>query len=107
MTSTALPTVKDQVLASYGLIESASVRSITDFNPSKLKGNEVNANYGQKTEDFINTFICHLIFYAFFCVTCVIHILLDLGLGAFIKDRFSRFIGLGKQTFFSKRPAFA
>jgi len=107
MTSTASPTVKDQELVSYGLIESASVRSITDFNPSKLKENEINVTYAQEKEDFINTFICHLIFYAFFCVACVIHILIDLGLGAFIKENFSKFTGLGKQTLFTKSPAFA
>ena len=37
MTTTAAPTVKDQELISFGLVESASVdvNSITDFTPSK------------------------------------------------------------------------
>ena len=107
MTTTAAPTVKDQELVSFGLVESASVNSITDFNPSELNDNEINVTYGQEKEDFINTFICHLIFYAFFCVACVIHIFIDLGLEALIKDRFSKFIGLGKKSFFTKSPVFA
>ena len=107
MTATAPSTVNNQELVSYGLIETASVCSITDFNPSKLKENEINVTYAQEKEDFINTFICHLIFYAFFCVACVIHIFIDLGLEALIKERFSKFIGLEKKPFFTKSPAFA
>ena len=107
MTSTAPLKVKDEELISYGLIESASVRSIQDFNPSNLNEKEINVFSGKENEGFINLFICHLIFYAFFCVACVIHIFIDLGLAALIEDRFSKFIGLGKKSFFAKSPAFA
>ena len=107
MTSTAPLIVKDEELVSYGLIESASVRSIKDFNLTDLNEKEINVFSGKENEGFINLFICHLIFYAFFCVACVVHIFIDLGLEALIKDRFSSFIRLGKKSFFTKSPAFA
>tara|TARA_B100000945_G_scaffold164742_1_gene132124 strand:- start:940 stop:1248 length:309 start_codon:yes stop_codon:yes gene_type:complete len=102
MTSASAPTVKDQKLVSFGLIESASVNSITDF--THLKSNEFNR---EDKDDFVNTFICHLIFYTFFCVAIVLHILIDLGLGSFIKNNFVNVFGMGKKTVFEKTPAFA
>ena len=68
MSATDPSIMKVQDLMSYGLIESASVRSITDFNLSKLKESEINLTGGQEKEDFINTLICHFIFYAFFAL---------------------------------------
>ncbi len=103
-TATAAAPVKDQEFVSFGFVESASVNSISDFNPSKSNEREVNV---EKTSDFINTFICHLIFYAIFCVSIVLHILIDLGLGAFVKSKFVQLIGLGKKTIVEKVPAFA
>ena len=61
----------------------------------------------QKDDDFINQFICHLIFYAFFVVSLVLYILLDLGLGSFLKNKFFQLIGLRNQALFEKAPAFA
>jgi len=105
MTATAAPTVKDQKLVPIGLVESASVNSINDFAPSKLnKREQTNV---QPTEDYANTFICHLIFYAIFCVSLVLYILIDLGLGSFIKNKLSQFIGTEKNTVFRKSHAFA
>ena len=103
MTATVAPIVKDQELVSCGLVESASVHSITDFTPSKWKESTVT----EEKENFVNTFICHLIFYSIFCVSIVLHILIDLGLGSFIKNKLSHLIGLGKKTFLEKSPAFA
>ena len=103
MTATAAPTVKDQGLLSVGLVESASVNSISDFVPSKL--NESKAP--EEEENFVNTFICHLIFYAFFCVALVFHILIDLGLWSFIENKFTQLKAVGKKTVFEKSPAFA
>ncbi len=103
MSATTVTTVKDQDLVSFGLVESASVNSIADFIPLELNQSPVTT----KKEDFKNTFICHLIFYAFLCVSLVLHVLIDLGLGSFIKNKFVQLIGLGKQTVFEKRPAFA
>jgi len=103
MTVTTAPTVKAQELVSFGLVESASVNSITDFTPSKFnesKSSEVN-------QDFVNTFICHLIFYSIFCLALVLHILIDLGLGSFIKNKLVQFIGLVMKNFSEKSPSFA
>tara|TARA_B100000965_G_scaffold74263_1_gene58631 strand:+ start:2852 stop:3169 length:318 start_codon:yes stop_codon:yes gene_type:complete len=105
MTTTAAPTVNDQELVSFGLVESASVNSIADFIPTNL--NEVQLNTEKVEDDFKYTFICHLIFYAVFCVSLVLHILIDLGLGSFIKNKFVKFMGIGQKTFFEKNPAFA
>ncbi len=103
--ATATATVKDQELVSFGLVESASVNSINDFTPSLMNEDKVNTD--KEKEDFANTFICHLIFYLVLCVSIVLHILIDLGLGLFIKNKFVQLISLGKKTFFSVKPAFA
>ena len=42
MTATASPTVKDQELMPFGLVESASVNSFVNFVPSNLNKNEAN-----------------------------------------------------------------
>ena len=105
MTATAPPTVKDQELISSGLVESASVNSFADFIPSKLNKHEVIAE--QEKNEFVNIFICHLIFYAVFCISIFMHILIDLGFGAFIKKTFSQLIELAKNNFVEKNPAFA
>ena len=105
MTATAPPTVKDQELISSGLVESASVNSFADFIPSKLNEHELIAE--QEKNEFVNVFICHLIFYAVFCISIVMHILIDLGLGAFIKKTFSQLVELVKNNFVEKNPAFA
>ena len=105
MTATASPTVKNPEFMSFGLVESASVNSITDFTPSKLK--ESQANTENVKEDFVNTFICHLIFYAVFCVSLVLYILFDLGFASFIVKIFNQLIGSGRETGLRKKPAFA
>ena len=40
MTAAAAPTVKDQELMPFGLVESAGVNAFADFVPSKLKETE-------------------------------------------------------------------
>ncbi len=105
MTISTAPTVKDQELVKIGLIESASVNSITDFTTSKSNKGEVSKT--MEMDDFINVFICHLIFYSFFCVSIVFHILIDLGLGNFIKNKFANLTRLPNKIFFEKSPVFA
>ena len=105
MTATAPPTVKDQELIPLGLVESASVNSFADFVPSNLSGTE--AKDEKKKNDFINIFICHLIFYTFFCISIVLHILIDLGLASFVKNSFFQLIEISKNTVVNKKPAFA
>ena len=105
MTATAVPTVKDQELITSGLVESASINSIADFVPSKLNLKDV-IDEKEKIE-FVNTFICHLIFYAFFCISLFLHILIDLGLGSIVKKTFIQLIEFAKNNFVEKNPAFA
>ena len=105
MTATAPPTVKDHELISSGLVESVSVNSIADQVSSNL--NETEANEATEKNDFINIFICHLIFYAVFCISIVLHILIDLGLGLFVKNKFLQLIEIAKNTVAVKKPAFA
>ena len=105
MTATAAPTVKDQELMPFGLVESASVNSFADFVPSNL--NQTEANEVKKKNDFINIFICHLIFYAVFCISLVLHILIDLGLGLFVKNKFFQLFEIAKNIVVEKNPAYA
>ena len=105
MNSTAAPTLNKQELISSGLVESASVNSFADFLPSKLNKKEDITK--KENDEFINTFICHLIFYAFFCISLVLHIIIDLGLGPLIRKTFIYLIELTKNLFFEKRPSFA
>tara|TARA_B100000214_G_scaffold40891_1_gene25660 strand:- start:787 stop:1095 length:309 start_codon:yes stop_codon:yes gene_type:complete len=102
MTANASPTVKDQELLPFGLVESASVNSFADFVPSNLKETEAN-----KKNDFIDIFICHLIFYSIFCISLVLHILIDLGLGSVVKNKLLQLIESVKNTYVEKNPAFA
>ena len=99
------PTAKDQELTPFGLVESATVNSFTDFVPSNF--NETEANEAKEKDDFINIFICHLIFYAVFCISLLLHILIDLGLGSFVKNKFFQLIEIGKNFVVEKNPAFA
>tara|TARA_B100000700_G_scaffold305585_1_gene379750 strand:- start:9733 stop:10050 length:318 start_codon:yes stop_codon:yes gene_type:complete len=105
MTVTASPKVKDLKISSSGFVESASVNSITDFIPSNL--NESKVATKNDTNDFVNLFICHLIFYIVFCISLVLHILIDLGLGTFLKNKFEQLIFNSKEIVFDKRHAFA
>ena len=105
MTATAAPSVKDKELISFGLVESASVNSIADFIPSKSNESEVSPT--KQNNDFANNFICHLIFYAFFCVALVLHILIDLGFGSFLNQKFVQLIGLVKKNVLKDGPALA
>ena len=105
MTAVAVPLVKDQDIVQFGLVESASVNSITDFAVSKSDKSEVNTQV--EDENFVNTFICHLIFYLVFCVSLALHILIDLGLGSFIKSKFTQLIGGLLKPGIKKSPAFA
>tara|TARA_B100000945_G_scaffold90450_1_gene70538 strand:- start:1 stop:318 length:318 start_codon:yes stop_codon:yes gene_type:complete len=105
MTATAAQTVKDQELMSFGFVESASVNSFAEFVPSNL--NVMEENEAKDKNDFINIFICHLIFYAVFCISLLMHILIDLGLGTFVKNKFIQLIKITKNIFVEKNPAFA
>ena len=102
MSTSVAPTVRDKELIQFELVESANINSFTDFVPSNLNETESNED-----NDFINIFICHLIFYCLFCISLVFHILIDLGLGSFIKNKFVQLISIVKNTDVDKNPAFA
>ena len=102
MTATAAPTVKDQELMPFGLVESAGVNAFADFVPSKLNETE-----SKEKNDFINIFIFHLIFYAVICISLVLHILIDLGFGSFVKNQFLHLIKNPKNNVVENNPAFA
>ena len=105
MTATADESVKEQELISFGFVESASVNSIAELVPSNL--NAMETNEAKEKNDFINIFICHLIFYAVFCISLFMHILIDLGLGDFVKNKFLQLIGIIKNIVVERSPAFA
>ena len=105
MTATATPTLKNQELISSGAVESASVNSIYDFVPSNI--NKKNVIDKKEKNEFVDTFICHLIFYAVFCISLVLHILIDLGLGSFLKKIFIQLMGITRNNFFEENPVFA
>tara|TARA_Y100001968_G_scaffold133059_1_gene121412 strand:+ start:760 stop:1068 length:309 start_codon:yes stop_codon:yes gene_type:complete len=102
MAATAPQIVKDKELLPFGLVESASVNSFADFVSSN--SNEMEA---KEKNDFINSFICHLIFYSVFCISLVLHIVIDLGLGSFFKKSLLQLIEIAKLTFVEKKPLFA
>ena len=105
MTATAAQTVKDQELMSFGFVESASLNSVAEFVPSNL--NVIEENEAKDKYDFINIFICHLIFYAVFCISLLIHIFIDLGLGSFVKNKFVQLIEIARNSLVEKKPVFA
>ncbi len=105
MNTNAAPTVKDQELMRFGLVESAGVNAFADFVPSKL--NETESNEEKEKNDFIDIFICHLIFYAVFCISLFLHIIIDLGVGSFVKNQFLQLMENSKNNVVEKNPAFA
>ena len=70
MTATAVSIKEDKQSLAFGLVESASVNSIADFVPST--SNEIELNPADEMQNFVTNFICHLIFYVFFCVLLII-----------------------------------
>tara|TARA_B100000700_G_scaffold182518_1_gene201402 strand:- start:291 stop:608 length:318 start_codon:yes stop_codon:yes gene_type:complete len=105
MTATVVPIVKDQDLSESCSVESTSNNSIAEFVPSKTNKKDL-IDEKEKIE-FVNTFICHLIFYAFLCISLVLHILIDLGLGYIVRKAFIQLIELIKNNFLEEDPAFA
>ncbi len=103
MTASVNPFLRDQEIVSSGLLEFANDDPINDF--IQTKDRKVISE--KENEDFANTFICHLIFYAIFCVSLVLYILIDLGLGLFLKNALVTLMGFGNRTEFEKTPVFA
>ena len=105
MSNTASSTVKDRELIPSGLYESASVTSVADLIPTELNESElIDKN---ENNDFINIFICHMLFYLILCITLVLHIFIDLGLGSFVKRITRKLIDNAKNNPVNKNPVFA
>ncbi len=69
-------TVIDQELAQFGWIDSVATNSISDFNSTIVE--EAN---DEKNSDFIDIYICHFIFFAIYCYSLFLYIVIDLGFG--------------------------
>ena len=104
MTTISEAAVKNRDLIPNGLVGSDSINSITDFTHSKLNPSYLTTD---DKNDFANTFICHLIFYAVLCVSLILYIVIDLGFGSFVKNQFLQLIKNPKNNFVEKNPAFA
>ena len=102
---TATPSVKEPELHPTGLVDQAGGDSLTDLFTAKL--NEKDVITEKEKNDFTNTFICHLIFYAVFCVSLVLYIVIDLGLGSVLEKIYIQLIEAVSNNVFEKKPAFA
>jgi len=105
MTTSTFLSVKNQEICSPKLVETTSENSIADFISSKV--GEQDTKFARNKNDFINTFIYHLIFYGIFCVSIVLHVLFDLGVGTFMRKIFTQLIELVRNNSFEKNPSFA
>ena len=107
MTYIAIPTEKNPELTSSGFVESLSVSSIAEFNPTKITEEIIVEKVEKEKNDFINTFICHLIFYGIFCISLILHVLFDLGLRSFLSKIFIHLIEIVRNIIVEKNPSFA
>tara|TARA_Y100001968_G_C18723726_1_gene421335 strand:+ start:54 stop:380 length:327 start_codon:yes stop_codon:yes gene_type:complete len=93
---TSAPAVIDQELAQFGWIESVATNSISDFK--SRKSNAFEQTTDKNNSNFIDKFICHLIFYIIFCYSFFIFIVIDLGLGSFIKNKMFSLMKLANES---------
>ena len=105
MTTSAILSVKNKKICSPKFVEKTSESSTSDFLPSKVGAQDT--KFERNKNDFINTFICHLIFYGIFCVSIVLHVLFDLGVGTFMRKIFTQLIELLRNNGSEKNPSFA
>ena len=92
---TSVQKIIDQELAQFGWVESIATNSISDFKSPKIDVEEQATN--EKEFDFIDTFICHLIFYVVLCYSLFLYIFIDLGFGFFLKNKVNTLFKLQKQ----------
>ena len=85
----------DHELAQFGWVESIATNSISDFKSPKIDVEEQTTN--EKETDLIDTFICHLIFYVFFCYSLFLYIFIDLDFGFFLRKKVNTLLKLQKQ----------
>ena len=93
---TSEQTVRDQELAQFGWMESVATNSISNF---KTPSTNFEAQQTNKIKtDLIDKFICHLIFYVIFCCSLFLYVVIDLGLGSFLKNKLNHSIKIINQT---------
>ena len=85
----------DQELAQFGWVESIATNSISDFKSPKIDVEEQTTT--EKESDLIDTFICHLIFYVFFCYSIFLYLFIDLGFSSFLKTKLNTLFKLQKE----------
>ena len=83
-------TVIDQELAQFGWVESIATNSISDFKLTQSNFAEQITN--KNKPDFVDSFICHMIFYVIFCYSLFLYIFVDLGFGSVIVETNTTFI---------------
>ncbi len=105
MTATIAQKSKDQDLLSFKFVEPESFNSIIELNPSNASDTKLSEEI--VNNDFANAFICHLIFYSIFCVSLVLHIFIDFGLGSVIKKIILQIFGRPNNNVLEKSSAFA
>ena len=105
MTVTGISTVKDEELSSAKLVESAKLNLFADFITSKFDEQEVIVE--KEKNDFINNFICHLIFYGIFVISVFLHVSSDLGLSSFLRKIVIQLIVVVKNNLVDKNLLFA
>tara|TARA_B100001250_G_scaffold343981_1_gene312834 strand:- start:281 stop:598 length:318 start_codon:yes stop_codon:yes gene_type:complete len=85
----------DQELAQFGWVESIATNSISDFKSPKANVEELTTN--KKESHLIDTFICHLFFYVFFCYSLLLYVFIDLGFVSLLKNKVNRLFKLQKE----------
>tara|TARA_Y100001968_G_scaffold304665_1_gene319852 strand:+ start:217 stop:534 length:318 start_codon:yes stop_codon:yes gene_type:complete len=94
---TSAQKIIDQELSQFGWVESIANNSISDFKSPKIDVEKQTNN--QKESELIDTFICHLIFYVFFCYSLLLFVFIDLGFGTFLKTKVNTLFKQKKQLY--------
>ena len=87
---TSAQTKIDQELAQFGWMESIATNSISDFKSPKENVAELSKD--ENKSDLVDMFICHLIFYVFFCYSIFLHLFIDLGFASFIEKKVNKLL---------------
>tara|TARA_Y100001968_G_scaffold291520_1_gene296029 strand:- start:1223 stop:1519 length:297 start_codon:yes stop_codon:yes gene_type:complete len=88
---TSVQQIVDQEIAQFGWVEAIATNSINDFKSSKA--NIEKTSTSKNESDFIDIFICHLIFYVFFCYSLFLYVFIDLGFGSFLEEKVNKWLG--------------
>ena len=87
---TSAQPIIDQELEQFGWMESIATNSIINFKSPSL--NVVQKKPDERNSDYIDSFICHIIFYLIFFYSLFIYVVIDLGLGSFFEKNMTTLI---------------